>query len=145
MYRKPALSAIAVWIVAMAIPSIGFANETEKQAQLAIAEFFEAFNAEDNERLQSVMQYPHVFFGQGANVSIAEQEFVTDFGALKAREDWKFSTLNSAKSVFTRPDKAHMLVTFTRHNSKGEIYREVEGMWIVTKKDDRWGVSARSY
>jgi hypothetical protein len=145
MYRKQAISALIVLVVAMGSPLIVLANVDEKQAHRVIVEFFKAFNAEDHERLQYVMQYPHVLLGQGANVFVADEQFVTDFDALRNREDWKFITLNNTKSIFTRPDKVHMLINFTRHNSKGDTYREVDGLWIVTKKNGRWGVSVRSY
>ena len=42
------------------------------------------------------------------------------------------------------PVKVHFEVVFSRYHADGTKYATFQSLWIVTLKDNRWGVQARS-
>jgi len=120
-------------------------EETIEEAWASIENFFVAFNNEDNDSLQEHMTFPHMFLNRNGSVSISEERWEMNFEAIKERQDWVKSTLDSHEVTMVFPDKVHFKIVFGRVNSKGEKYYAKEGIYIATKKDDKWGLQVRSY
>jgi hypothetical protein len=120
-------------------------EETVKEAWASIENFFVAFNNEDNDELQKYMTFPHMFLNRNGSVSVSEERWDMNFEAMKERQDWVKSTLDSHKATMVFEDKVHFRIVFGRVNSKGEKYYTKEGVYIATKKDGKWGLQVRSY
>ena len=119
--------------------------QAEKDARKALNGFFDAFNAADNDALQDYCNYPHAFVGREGSIRIIEDRWEMNFDTMRERENWKKSTLDSARAFLVKEDKVHFEIVFSRHNTDGEVYRTVPGLWIMTKQDGKWGLSLRSY
>ena len=118
---------------------------SEAEARKAIDAFFEGFNARDNDAIRKALHYPHVRFASG-RVRIAEDQsaFKTRFDFLIEREGWHHSTLDSVEVIHASDDKVHFAIEFSRYKEDGTKYVTHKSLWIVTRKDDHWGVIARS-
>ena len=153
---KPAkLAALTIAAALMTLPlfvlTVRAADSTpdlaqaEKDARQALDDFFVAFNAADNDALQNYSNYPHAFVGSNGSIRIIEDRWEANFDAMREREDWHHSTLDSARAFIVKEDKVHFEIVFSRHNTDGTKYRTVPGLWIMTKQDGQWGLSLRSY
>ena len=68
-----------------------------------------------------------------------------NFDALREREDWHSSRLDSARAFLVKEDKVHYEIVFSRLREDGTAYRTVPGLWVMTKQGEKWGLSLRSY
>ena len=119
--------------------------QAEKDARQALDDFFVAFNAADNDALQNYSNYPHAFVGSNGDIRIIEDRWEMNFDAMREREGWHHSTLDSCEVSMEFEGKVHFNMVFSRYKADGTVYRTVPGQWIVTKKDGRWGVQLKSY
>ena len=119
--------------------------QAEKDARQALDDFFVAFNAADNDALQNYCNYPHAFVGSNGGIRIIEDRWEANFDAMREREGWHHSTLDSARAFIVKKDKVHFEIVFSRHKADGTTYHTVPGLWIMTKQDGKWGLSLRSY
>lgn len=120
-------------------------EEIVEEAWASIEGFFEAFNEGDNDALQDYVTYPHLLMMRNGGVRIEPERLTFDFEAMKKNQDWVKSTMDSHEVTMVFPDKVHFRIVFSRHNSKGERYLTMEGIYIATKKDGKWGLQVRSY
>ena len=116
-----------------------------KAAKETTVAFFEDFNAEDNDALQEHMTFPHIFLTRNGQARVIEERWNMNFEAMREREGWAKSTIDSMEASIVFEDKVHLNLVFSRVGQDGKIYRTVPGQWIVTKKDGKWGVQLRSY
>ncbi len=121
-------------------------SDAETAAKKLIDDFFVAFNAEDNDALQKIANYPHAFLLNNGRMAIANsaEELVMNFDAMKKREGWHHSSLGDYTVSNSSPEKIHVELTFNRHKEDGTIYRTVPALWIVTVQDGEWGLQFRS-
>ena len=149
MKRMIYLAVVGSGLVIAACSSLALAQgknaRIEGEARRAMEEFYRVFNEADNEALQQYMNFPHVFLSRNGRVLISEERWTIDFDRMREREGWSSSTLDSVEAGLIMVDKVHFNIVFSRHRADGTVYRTVPGMWIVTKKDGRWGVQVRSY
>jgi hypothetical protein len=125
----------------------GAGNPTrEIEARAPIDAFFAAFNARDNDALKKTLHYPHVRINEagGVNVWKDASEAGTNFEGLTRAEGWASSSLDSVSMRQNDAIKVHFDVVFSRYKADGTKYATYQSLWIVTKKDGRWGVQARS-
>jgi hypothetical protein len=52
--------------------------------------------------------------------------------------------LSEVEVIQSGAEKVHLTAKIDLFNVTGEEYSSEEGLWIVIKKDDRWGIRARS-
>ncbi len=119
--------------------------QAEKDARQALDDFFVAFNAADNDALQNYSNYPHAFVGSAGSIRVIHDRWEANFDTMREREGWHHSSLDSARAFIVKEDKVHFEIVFSRHNTGGDVYRTVPGLWIMTKQDGTWGLSLRSY
>jgi hypothetical protein len=119
------------------------------EAAKAIEAFFEAFNAHDGEAHLNTHHFPHIRINDQGQVRIVQNaseyqplESVLEY--LTRREGWHHSTLDSVEVIHASPLKVHFNIQFSRYKADGSRYAVHKSLWIVTKKDDRWGIQARS-
>lgn len=132
----------------MVLPAIGaFATEEEAKARAVIDELFRAFNDRDSDGYYATFHYPQVSIGQSGSLSVSEAppERPMNFDALTSREGWHHSVIDFTKLLGSASDKVHFDVQFKRYKEDGTAYGVWRGIWIMTKKDGKWGVQARSF
>lgn len=122
---------------------------SEIEASGAIESFFKAFNAHDNEAYMKTLHFPHIRInGKG---DVLKVQSAADFRSLEKtlaflarNEGWDHSTLDSMEVVHAGEVKVHFSIEFSRYKKDGTRYAVHRSLWIVTKKNGRWGVQARS-
>jgi hypothetical protein len=139
-------------VVVFLLPLLGAAagQTREAEALRVLDDFMAAFNDQDLEGMAAVYHYPHVRIGGGA-VSVWEtaEEVTTPESraglerSLKAM-DWHRSAWESREVLQSSADKVHILVRCTRYRDDDSVIGTYDSLWIVTKRDGRWGIQARS-
>lgn len=119
-------------------------SELEAEARKPIDDFFAAFNARDVEAGRRTLHYPHVQIA-GNEVTILEDpdSFQIDFQIL-ASEGWTHVTLDSCSMRQNCDEKVHFEVQLSMHKGSEARYATYQALWIVTRKDDVWGIQCRS-
>lgn len=139
-------------VAAFSLPLLGTAVGQDSDAEVlrVLDDFMAAFNRQDFEGMAAVCHYPHLRIGDG-RVSVWETP--EDFNAPESRGDlqrflkatgWHRSAWDSREVLQTSADKVHVIVRFTRYRKDESVIGSYDSLWIVTKRDGRWGVQARS-
>jgi hypothetical protein len=120
-------------------------SEPEAGARKAIDDFFAALNARDLSAAREVLHYPHVHIvGSQMNVWNQPPDFDIDFEALADAEGWHHSTLDLCVMKQSSEDKVHFEVQYSRHRADVGRYATYQSLWIVTRREGRWGIQCRS-
>jgi hypothetical protein len=122
---------------------------SEAEAAKAIEAFFNAFNAHNGEAHLNTHHFPHVRINDKGRVSIvpnaSELLPLNDVLAnLTKKEGWHHSTLDCVEVIHASEIKVHFNIRFSRYKADGSKYAVYKSLWIVTKKDNHWGIQARS-
>jgi hypothetical protein len=137
---------------AFLLPLLGTAvgQTSEAQALRVLDEFMVAFNNQDFEGMAAVYHYPHVRIGDGR---VSVWETAEEFTAPETRgglqrflkaTDWHRSAWDSREVLQSSADKVHIFVRSTRYREDDSLIGTYDSLWIVTKREGRWGVQARS-
>jgi hypothetical protein len=122
---------------------------SEIEAAKAIETFFEAFNAHDGEAHLNIHHFPHIRINDQGQVRIVQNpseyrplDLVLEH--LTKSEGWHRSTLDSVEVIHASPLKVHFNIQFSRYKADGARYAVHKSLWVVTKKENHWGILARS-
>ena len=119
-------------------------SEIESEARKPIDDFFAALNARDLERSRKTLHYPHIQIA-GSDVGIIESaaDFEINFQGL-ADEGWVYSTLDSCTMRHFCDEKVHFELQFSMRQANDSRYAAYHALWIVTRRNDAWGIQCRS-
>ena len=122
------------------------AQEPLADARAALEEYFRAWNAEDNEALAAVSNFPRLSIGRNGQVVVraGPDAIATDFDLLRQAEGWDHSTIDLAEALQVSSDTVHFKVVFSRRRSDGAAYRTVPALFILTRQDGDWGLQLQS-
>lgn len=136
------------------VPGMGQFNEAELvqariEATAAVIDFFNGFNAADNEALQQVHHVPQAVIVPNSNGFIyatnrSAPPVTTNFTAMRQSEDWDHSVFMDLTARSVTPTRVIFELVFERINSARTVYRRTPAMWVLAKRDGRWGVEFRS-
>ena len=142
--QRHACCAVLAIVVALGAPLSAQDDLTEARA--ALDEYFRAFNAEDNEALVAISNFPRLSLGRNGQVVVRAEaaDIETDFLLLRQVEGWDHSTLDLVEAVQVSPDAVHFKVVFSRRKVDGAPYRTVPGLFVITKQDGEWGLQLQS-
>ena len=118
-----------------------------EQAMTAARTFVDGFNAADNAALAAVHHIPQVMMNQlGFVLATAPSSpmVTTDFAGLRQRENWGHSRIAVLNPVSFTPNQVVLEIVFERFDAAGERYRTVPGIWVMSQRDGRWGLTYRS-
>jgi hypothetical protein len=102
-----------------------------------------ALNAGDEPALLAT-HFPHYRLAGGSmRVWDGPGDYLGDFLA-RAGADWNYSEWDFRKVIVAGAAKVHLDVQFTRYRSDKSVIGSFRSLWIVTKKEGRWAVAARS-
>ena len=135
-----------VWIFLFAIATSVAAQDHRAEARAADEEYFRAWNAEANEALADVSNFPRLSLGRNGQVVVREgpEDIEIDFEILRQVEGWDHSTLDLLEALQVSPDTVHFKVVFSRRHADGAAYRTVPSLFIITKQNDHWGLQMQS-
>ena len=123
-------------------------QEDGREAVAAIEAFMAALNTRDENAILDLLHLPHVRIS-GAGVAIwndrseLEATYLRDFYA-RAGPNWHHTVLDSTDVLHHSPSKVHVLIQFTRNTQSGNPIATYRSLWIMTRRDGRWGAQARS-
>ena len=111
--------------------------------------FFDAFNAQDHERLANTLNYPHIRHARGFARTESAGEFAqrSRQGQTRlAEEGWHHSEIERIEAVQGGSDgaKVHLAMTVARCRADGTVYNRFDTLWIATLQDGHWGIQFRS-
>ena len=120
-------------------------DEDAADAALAVLDrFMAALNAGDEPALLATLHFPHYrLAGAGMRVWDQPGPYLADFLA-RAGPDWHHSAWDFRRVIAAGPAKVHFDVQFTRYCADNSAIGSFRSLWIVTEKDERWAVAARS-
>ena len=118
----------------------------ERSALEAVNAYMQAFNARDVAGTDAALHFPHVRLASGAvHILEAPGSLPVDFFERFADSaGWVCSRWDYRRAIQSGRDKVHFAVQFTRYRADGSVIGRYPSMWIVTLRDGRWGVEARS-
>ena len=142
--QKHAWGAALALVMAFAGPLS--AQDDLAQARAALEEYFRAWNAEDNEALVAISNFPRLSLGRNGQVVVRAEpaDIETDFALLRQVEGWDHSTLDLVEATQVSPDTVHFKVVFSRRHADGAAYRTVPGLFVITKQNGDWGLQLQS-
>ena len=108
--------------------------------------FSEAFNQEDRQGMDSQCHFPHYLIGETSVIIWNESGQIPEqfFTELK-QTGWAFTTAEKCQPVLVTRSKLHIIWSYARRKADGSVISLHENLWILQKKDDRWGIVVRSY
>ena len=134
-----AVAMMTTWLMAQS-------GDELAEAQVALEEYFRAWNAEDNEALSTISNFPRLSLGRNGQVVVREgpADIETDFDLLKQAEGWDHSTLDLVEGLQVSPDTVHFKVVSSRRHADGAAYRTVPALFIMTNQNGHWGLQLQS-
>ena len=134
-----AVAMMTTWLMAQS-------GDELAEAQVALEEYFRAWNAEDNEALSTISNFPRLSFGRNGQVVVREgpADIETDFDLLKQAEGWDHSTLDLVEGLQVSTDTVHFKVVSSRRHADGAAYRTVPALFIMTNQNGHWGLQLQS-
>ena len=119
-----------------------------RQAAIALVdEFFVAFNAADNAALLKVSHVPQIMLSAGQFIlaeDIASPIVTMNFERMRERENWHSSELGYFEVVNVSENQVIVELRFERFNPNAEHYLTGPAVWVLNRREGRWGVEFRS-
>jgi len=116
-------------------------------ARAALDGFMDAFNREDADAIRARwFHFPHVRFHSGKVTVMATP---ADYHSLVWSRSgqsvgWGRSAWDYQEVIDAGPEKVHFRVQFSRYRPDGTLIGSYRSLYIVTLKDGRWAIQARS-
>lgn len=113
-------------------------------AQEAVERYFEELNALDPQGLAATLHFPHVRLGaSGLEFWRDEEEFLSGTEPGRQRT-WRLTTIEAIEPIQVGATGANFAIRFARVNASGEALSTYDAVFLVTRRDSKWAVQARS-
>lgn len=113
-------------------------------AQAAVEEYFEKLNSLDPQALAATLHFPHVRLGaSGLEFWRDEEAFLSGTEPGRQRT-WRLTTPDSIEPIQVGATGANFAIRCLRVNSQGETLSAYDAVFLVTRRDSKWAVQARS-
>ena len=104
-----------------------------------IISYFDSFNKADISAFHDKFHNPFIRILNG-KTELVESNFWFNFEELKTTQ-WVYSSILNTNKIFESEHEAIVKITYARHNKEGKIYNKGIGFMILSKIDDKWGIS----
>jgi len=145
--------AAAALLFAFTHPATGFGADfdearIEREALTVLDEFMASFNARDPEAHTATYHFPHYRLARGSmnsweTADAAVQAHVEIFESLPDT-GWHRSTWLQRRIVTVSETKVHVDTRFRRLRKDGSVIGSYDSLYILIKRDGRWGIKMRS-
>jgi hypothetical protein len=139
--------AFALALAAAAVaPAKARDTEAEAAAMKVLDAFMVAFNAGDAAAFETVLHFPHYRIASGKVSALQDPSTLPALFErfVAAIPGWDRSAWERREVIHSGPDKVHVDTRFARYRADGSVIASYDSLYIVTKRDGRWGVVARS-
>ena len=117
------------------------------EAMKAIEDFFIAFNRADHSALREATHIPQIMLSQNFFIhaeNIKSSLANVDFNRLREEENWLRSDRIDVQVIYATPTRVFVELAFERYDRNNEKYLTVPALWVLSKRDNLWGVDFRS-
>jgi hypothetical protein len=146
--RRPLGTVAAIFVLALSVAEATKAADPEAEASAmeVLDVFIAAFNARDIRAFEKTHHFPHYRIASG-RVSVIEMagtrpDHFERFAS--ATPGWDHSAWEKREVIHSGPSKVHVDTRFVRYRADGSVLARFDSLYILTKQDGRWGVTARS-
>ena len=111
--------------------------ENEKTPEKFLQYYFDAFNAQDTKKLDTVFAKPFQRIRNGEPVSYTSWREYINFEVVK-KTGWKRSVINETEIVYDSDKTAVVRILFSRLDASDNIVAKAEAAMIIVKPDSQW-------
>ena len=111
--------------------------ENEKTPEKFLQYYFDAFNAQDAEKLDTVFATPFLRIRNGETVSYTSWREYINFEVVK-KTGWKRSVIDETEIVYGSDKTAVVRIIFSRLDASDKIVAKAEAAMVVVKPDSQW-------
>ena len=104
-----------------------------------INDYFDAFNNSDSIKFHDKFHNPFIRIINGEKKLISDKKWF-DFKALNSTE-WSYSSILAYEKFLETDNEAILKINYGRHNSEGSIYISGDAYMVLTKINNKWGIS----
>lgn len=117
-----------------------------KGALDCLDKFGECFEKEDLEGMDLCFHFPHYILSGNEVICWDEPGKLpkTFFSDLK-KQGFKRTVVTCRDVIVVSENKVHFKYCYYRESIEGKVMSEHDNVWIVTFKDEKWGIQVRSY
>ena len=105
-----------------------------------------AINAHDGTAMTALMHYPHPRLAEG-KVTVydgPDRNPMDLFNRLTSDDGWHYSQWNERELIQFNAEKAHWRLVYTRYRKDGSVIGVYDSLYVLTLRDGKWGIQARS-
>ena len=111
--------------------------ENEKTPEKFLQYYFDAFNAQDAKKLDTVFATPFQRIRNGEIVSYNSWREYINFDVVK-KTGWKRSVIDETEIVYDSDKTAVVRIVFSRLDASNKIVAKAEAAMVVVKPDSQW-------
>ena len=111
--------------------------ENEKTPEKFLQYYFDAFNAQDAKKLDTVFATPFQRIRNGETVSYNSWREYINFDVVK-KTGWKRSVIDETEIVYDSDKTAVVRIVFSRLDASNKIVAKAEAAMVVVKPDSQW-------
>ena len=111
--------------------------ENEKTPEKFLQYYFDAFNAQDAKKLDTVFATPFQRIRNGETVSYTSWREYINFEVVK-KTGWKRSVINETEVVYDTDKTAIVRILFSRLDASDNTVAKAEAAMIIVKPDSQW-------
>ena len=111
--------------------------ENEKTPEKFLQYYFDAFNAQDAKKLDTVFATPFQRIRNGETVSYISWREYINFEVVK-KTGWKRSVINETEIVYDSDKTAVVRILFSRLDASDNIVAKAEAAMIIVKPGSQW-------
>ena len=111
--------------------------ENEKTPEKFLQYYFDAFNAQDAKKLDTVFATPFQRIRNGETVSYNSWREYINFDVVK-KTGWKRSVIDETEIVYDIDKTAVVRIIFSRLDASDKIVAKAEAAMVVVKPDSQW-------
>lgn len=117
-----------------------------KGAIQCLDQFSASFEKEDVKGMDLCCHFPHYLLS-GNEVICWEKEgqLIMDFFINLKKSGFKRTVVTKREPILVTENKVHFLYSYYRENVSGDVISQHDNLWILTYKNDKWGIQVRSY
>ena len=136
MVRK--ISIVLVFVCGLSgLALAGGHLENEKTPEKFLQYYFDAFNAQDAEQLNTVFAAPFQRIRNGETVSYNSWREYINFDRIK-KTGWKRSVIDETEIVYDSDKTAVVRIIFSRLDASDKIVAKAEAAMVIVKPGSQW-------
>jgi len=124
-----------IFFISFFLSTYSTANEIDN----FVENYFDAFNNSDSIKFHDKFHNPFIRIINGEKKLISDNKWF-DFKALNST-DWSYSSILDYEKFLETDNEAILKINYGRHNSEGSIYNSGDSYMVLTKINNKWGIS----